>query len=327
MIEEVEFTPEELVVLEGEDVEEEVQPTTDIYGEEIVADVQDETTVEEEQKEEVKEEKSPEESELEQLRRASAGILNDLRGTRKELKEARDWRHGLESRMEVLAKKDEGEEEGVVEPNRDEDPLGWIAWKQKESVEAVVQPLKDKQEEEEQGRKFAAAEKHVYEVTSASQDGYMEKEGISREDFNERMGQVRENRLKWHIATGMDPQTALNTLKQEERGFLYSAVSQGEDPATEAMKLWDMMIGGDKNATVQKTPAESAGEGAKFDKVEAAKRGQSTAGLGDIPGGATGTRITFDQFANMDPEDPIAAKIFDSRRLLEKITVHGEVSI
>jgi hypothetical protein len=328
---EVEFTPEELVILEGKDVEEEVRPQVDEYGEPI-GDVPEEPQVEvsadepeqEEVQEEAQQEQQEEPDELDQLRRANAGLLNDLRNTRGELKEARDWRRGIESRLEALAQKDAPEQvDESVEPDREEDPLEWLAWKQRQTVKEELEPIKEK----DQVREEQELEKRVAEYAIASQTQYQEKEGIDEEAFNSRMGEVRENRLKWHIASGMDPTTAFQVLQQEEKAFIYDAIRRGEDPATEAMRLWKMFSGGEDEKTTPTAPTEAPDNASTFNRIEAIKKGKNTAGLGDVSGSASGNRITFEQFSRMREDDPIAQKIYGNEKLFKQISIHGEVVV
>jgi len=321
---EVEFTPEELTVLEGKDVEEVVRPQVDDYGEpigDVPEERQEEISADEQEQQEPQEE---EPDELEQLRRANAGLLNDLRNTRGELKEARDWRRGIESRLEALAKKDAPE--GIdpeAEPDREEDPLEWIAWRSRQNVREELEPLKQKEQEKE----VQELEKRVAEYAIASQTQYQEKEGIDEEAFNTRMGEVRENRLKWHIAAGMDPASAFHVLQQEEKAFIYDAIRRGEDPATEAMKLWKMFRGGVDEKPSSPTQTEAPDKASSFNRIEAIKKGKNTAGLGDVSGSASGRRITWDQFSNLREDDPIAQKIYGNERLLKQISIHGEVTV
>jgi hypothetical protein len=63
------------------------------------------------------------------------------------------------------------------------------------------------------------------------------------------------------------------------------------------------------------------------DKIESVRKGTKMSSLGSHTGGAQRTVITYDQFSEMDTDDPIAAQIYASEKKLSEISITGKTTI
>ena len=318
-----ELTDEELAIVEGkfDDEPEETQEPA------------------EEAEEAVEEEAPVEDSEVDRLTKANAGLLNDLRETRARAREDRTWRSAIEQRLDLLAKKDEPTEEELnPEPDRGEDPVSWLAWKQKQSIKEEVEPLKEEQASKVTAEQAQEFERAVRVEAQVREHDYLEKSEINEEEYNSRLDDLRLEIGKQFKGQGMTAQQAIQATSNYEREFTVQALRDGLNPADVAMRAWEELKPPrapwrEKKDAV--TPA-NATEGAvsaepeakkPLSKVAAANAGKQSAGVGAMSGGGGKTEVTMEMLAEMDPDDPIAQAIFTNEKKFYEINVTGKTSV
>ena len=339
---EVEFTEEELAQLEGKDMDPEEAP---VYPFAITEDV-DEVESEEvpAKAEEAEEEKVAEttesldyKAEYEKMKKANAGILSELVNTRRSWAADKEWRSAVEQRMEMLTNKLSGaeqeQEEAVaedVEPDRDEDPLEWVAWKQRQEIAKQLEPLKQQEEEQERQRQYEQILNEAGRRAQMAEEDFIQQTGIEREKYSQALDELRFDRLKWYTAGGINPQDAMAIVEEEERQFVVGTLAEGKNPAAEVMRMHSLVKPQPVPNGRQEEPVAAPTEqvAPPNDRVSAVKSGISESGLQNVGGsaGKTGT-ITAEQFAEMDMDDPIFQKIASSEKLFARLNIHGEVTI
>ena len=332
---EVEFTDEELAQLEGRDMDPEESPVYPTAVEEpVVEDESEEVPAQAEEAEAEAPVVTDYKAEYEKMQKANAGLLNELVNTRRAGKADREWRQTVEQRMEMLSQKivqpQEEELQEEQEPDRDEDPLAWVAWNQKQEILKQLEPIKQQEEEAEKQRQYEAVINEAGRRAIAAEEEFIRHTGIEREKYSQALDELRFDRLKWYSAGGMDPQDAMAVVEEEERQFVIAALSQGLNPAAEVMKMHAMVkpqpVPNGRQEEPVAVPKEQVAP--PNEKVSAAKSGIQESGLQNVGGsGKTGGTITAEQFAEMDVDDPIFQKIYNSEKLFARLNVYGEVTI
>jgi hypothetical protein len=322
-----ELTDEELAEVEGNFEDEPEEESQEPAAEPPVVE-----------KEEV-EEKEPEESELDKLKKANAGLLYDLKRTRADGRADRDWKNAVVERMDLLAKKVEGpEEDPDPEPNREEDPVSWLAWQQKQTIKEEVGPLKQNLSEQEQKAQFEEFDQAVRVESKVREDSFLEAGTVNEEEYNSRLDDVRLVVGKQFRDQGMSAKDAVLETSKQERLFTIQCLQNGLNPAEEAMRLWDELKP-DRAPWRQKDAPNEApvdSEAVKKEepeakkplgRIEAAKVGQETAGVGAMSGEGGKTEITADMLADMKEGDPIAEAIYGDETKWYEINVYGKTTV
>jgi hypothetical protein len=330
-MDEIKFTEEELAILNGEGLDEEEEPVQP-------GDTEPEA-VEESPAEEVEEEEAPKEAEvaskeqtveelraeLEKARKSTEGILNELVTTRKKWRGDREWREQVEQRMAMLAEKVEPQEEVAdpdEEPDRNEDPLAWLDWRQKQYVNEQMQPVAEMQEQAQVQAEYTQLLSEAAQMVEAAEEDLFKTGAIEKDDYYKKLDQLRVDRGKWYVAGGMDPKQAEQMIAEEERQFVFSALSQGINPAAEVLAMYERLYGGEQQqeAPKQESPTPK--------KVQSVKAGVKQQGLQNVPdGGVKSGTITAEEFAELDPKDPIFKKIAGDETLFARLNIYGEVNI
>ncbi len=321
-----ELTDEELAEVEGnfeDEPEEEVQ----------------EPTAEPPAVEEKVEEEVVEDSELEKLKKANAGLLYDLKRTRSEARSDRDWKNAVVERMDLLTQKVEGpEEDPDPEPNREENPVEWLAWQQKQNIKEEVEPLKQNLSEQEQKAKYEEFDQAVRVESKVREESFLEAGTVNEEEYNSRLDDLRLTIGKQYREQGLSAKDAVLETSKQERLFTIQALQSGLNPAEEAMKLWEE-VKPDRAPWRQKEASETApveSETVKKEerevkkplgRIEAAKAGQSTSGVGAMSGEGGKTEITADMLADMKEGDPIAEAIYGDETKWYEINVYGKTTV
>lgn len=319
-MEEVEFTEEELAQLEGKDVEDEDPPHQP-----------DEEEVAEEPTFEPVPESEAAPDELEKQKRANAGLLNELIRVRRQEKEQREWREQVERRMDMLSAKDEQEEEPQesLEPDRDEDPVAWLAWDQERKIAVAMEPVKLKEAQEEQAKQYAEVVKRAGEAAVLAEKEFIENSEISDEVYKESLDELRFDRLKWYYAEGRSPDDAMQIVQEEERQFVINCLRNEVNPAAEIMRLHSVVSPGKIPVSHPSAPVAAPTEKATqvVQKIVTARKGVKEGGLQNIGESAGSGTITAEQLAEMDVDDPIYQKIAGNERLWAAINIQGKVTL
>jgi hypothetical protein len=331
---EVEFTEEELAMLDGKDVEDDADA---LHPAEIA--VSEEAPAEEPAEEPAVVAETAEEldyrAEYEKQRKANAGLLNELVQTRQKAKGDRDWRAAVEQRMEMLTEKiaqpQEPAPEALQEPDRDEDPVEWLAWKQRQEIDAAMEPIREQEAQAEQQRQYADLVQAAGDAAVEAETHFLQTSGMDQKEYSTKLDELRYDRLKWYAASGVQPQQAVAIVEEEERQFVMSALAQGLNPAAEVVRMHGQVQPGKIPTQEPTQQVEAPKEGVpqpSMNTVAAAKQGISDGGLQNVGGSGspTGT-ITAEQFADMSPGDPIYEKIAGNEALFARLNIHGEVTI
>lgn len=336
MTEEVKFTEEELAMLNGEGIEddsptvlpgEEVAEAAPATGDEDVEEVPAEEPAKEAEPKAEEAELSVAElrAELEKARKSNEGILGELVNTRRRWRSDREWREQVEQRMQMLSEKVAPQQEEAQEdeePDRDEDPLAWLDWRQKQYVKEQMQPIAEMQEQEKLQEEYTHLLGEAAQMVTAAEQDLFKSGQIQETEYYEKLDQLRLDRGKWYVASGLTPQQAEAQVAEEERQFVFSALSQGVNPAAEVLAMYERLYGGQKK---QEAPVETAPGPKRVKEVQAGVQQQ---GLQNVPdGGVKSGTITAEEFAELDPDDPIFKKIAGNEKLFARLNIYGEVAI
>jgi len=335
----VKFTEQELAELSGETVEDdspvlqpgEVEAAPAVEGEEVAEEPTEEPAEEPAvEAEEASEETVSVESLQEQIakhKKGEAGLLAELIKERRSGKEAREWRQGVQDRLEALT--EEVPEEGAEvpeEPAKDDDPVAWLAWKQEQGIKDAMAPMEEKAAQDAEYQQYNDFLKQSSDKAVAYENQYCADNSMEKQEFENRLDDLRFDRMEKYVALGHSPQDAQATVEQEEMRLVLGYMNDGVNPANAVMQLYDEIKPkahpGREKPVVMENEAPST-----LDVVEAARKGQKTEKLSNVS--STGDRhvITHDQFAGMEPDDPIFQKIMDSEKLFAEININGQVNI
>ena len=315
MTEEVEFTEEELAMLDGKDVDDE-SASPDAPTVESVPVVEAVPAVAE-----------AEESELDRMKKANTGILNELVSLRRDSREDREWRKAVEGRMETLTGALEQPEEVASEPDKDEEPLEWVLWKQQEAMKEGLKPLEKLTEEKAAEEEYGVMLQEAGRMAQAAERDVISSGSVTEEQYHQNLDEIRFERMRWYAATGSSPQEAASIVQEEERQFVFSNLAEGKNPAAEAMKLHASLkphpLPGKEEA-----PVEEAKPEVNIAKVQAARDGAKQNVIQNVSGtGGQGGTITYEQFSEMDQDDPLWQKIAGSDKLFAELNVYGQVTV
>ena len=314
-----EFTEEELAMLSGEDVEDELPPAMPEESDELPAEDPPAT------EEKPISEPVQEPDEVAKLKKANSGLLDELIRTRKSGKDDREWRQGVQNRLDAMADRLDPEPtpEPEVVPDREEDPFAWMAYQQKKNTEEAVKPLQEKIEADEHKQDVGKFVEQFTETTHNLERDFLTSAGMEKEVYDNSLDAVRDHRAKWYTATGMEADAAINQVQVDELAFIANCLQEGMNPAAEAMRMYEAL--GLK--PLDKPTQEAAKPGGGLDKVAAVKKGQRTDMLSNVPADGDASIITFEQFSDMPEDDPIAVKIMGNPKKFMEIQVHGQVSL
>ena len=314
-----ELTAEELAVVEGKDIEDEAEP--------IVPEAEElpvEEAPAEESAVEVKEEAPTDE--VANLRKANKGILEELIKTRRSAKEDREWKQGVQQRMDLMAERlspQETMQAPEEEPDRDADPLGWSVWAAKQNMEEVVAPIKEELDANREQQRLEEFQQDFVNRTRSAEESFLAAQEIPKADYESRLDALRLNRAKWYVATGLEPADAERATQVDEVAFIADCLQNGKNPSAEVMRMFDVL-----KPEIPEYAKPAQGEpGAGLDKVDAVRKGQNTDALSNVPSSGDKSVITFEQFADMPEDDPIARKIMSSAKLFSQIQIHGQVAM
>jgi hypothetical protein len=335
---EVKFTEEELAMLDGKDVEDDEEPLLSAPESEEEGVVSEEAEAEEPAEEPAVVAETTEEldykAEYEKQRKANAGLLNELVGTRRKWSADKEWRSAVEQRMELLTEKIAApvQEEAArdQEPDRDEDPVEWLAWKQKQEIESALEPVKEQEYAAEQERQYGELIAQAGRAAVEAEEHFLASTNMDREDYSTKLDELRYDRIKWYAASKVPIQDAMAIVEEEERQFVVNSLAEGLNPAAEIVRMHEAVKPGKIPTQEPKQEVAAPKEGVKpvMNKVTAAKQGLSEGGLQNVSGsGSAGGTITAEQFADMDPDDPIFQKIAGNETLFARLNIHGSVSI
>lgn len=318
-----EFTEEELSQLEGRDIEAE-EPA--VQSEESPMTFEEKPSVSEVRVEEEVEE----EDELAKMKRANSGLINELRSLREKSRADREWRQAVEQRMELLTEKLHGTGEQQIEddpePDRDEDPVAWLAWDQRRAIQENLQPIYEKEEREAAQQELQEAMREVAKVAREAEREFIETSGIPVDEYNTALDELRFHRMNWYVASGMDPDEARSVVEGEERNFVVWSLHEGKNPAAEIMRMHAAVKPGHIPGREPKVEEEPKPVQSSMQKVSVSKQG--TQENRNLPGssGKSG-RVTFEQFAEMDQSDPLFQRIANNESLFAQLNIYGEVEV
>ncbi len=324
-----EFTEEELSQLEGRDIEAE-EPA--VQSEETPMTFEEKPSVSEVR---VAEEPEEDDDELAKMKRANSGLINELRSLREKSRADREWRQAVEQRMQLLTEKlhGTGDQQEMMEddpePDRDEDPVAWLAWDQRRAIQENLQPIYEKEEREAAQQELQEALKEVAKVARQAEVEFIETSGIPPEQYNNALDELRFHRMNWYVASGLDPNEAKSIVEGEERNFVVWSLHEGKNPAAEIMRMHAAVKPGPipgrepKETEEDHRPTQSS-----MQKVSVSKQGTQENRMQNVPSssGKTG-RITFEQFAEMDQSDPVFQRIANNEALFAQLNVYGEVEV
>ena len=316
-----ELTAEELAIVNGEDIEDESAP--------YVPEEAEETPAEEPVAEEVPEEEPTEpeaqqvEPDVEALKRANKGILEELIKTRRSAKEDREWKQAVIGRMDAMQDRLTPQEEPEPVPDKDEDPFGWMVHQQKIAAAEAVQPIKEELDAAKQEQDVNTFQTRFIESTQAAESHFLENADIGKEDYESRLDAVRLDRAKWYVATGLDQIQAEEAVKVDELGFIAQCLQEGRNPAAEAMRMYEVL----QPQLLDKPTQEAVKPPGDLSKVDAVRRGQNTNKLGSVEAQGDASVITFEEFASRPEDDPVVQKILADPKKFMKIQVDGQVTL
>jgi hypothetical protein len=349
-MEDVELTAEEQAIVDGEGIKDEPMP--DEFGilpeesvEEPIGQVPESGTDEPSLGTELLTKEELEER-YGYAERANKGLLKEIKKLRDTNRSYRSQWNELQSRLagieDKLSPKPE-EDNADPEPSREDSPLDWLLWKQKqathEELDKALAPQKKAEADRERSEIEEKKDAIIHQIASSSEaeafEGSSESEVV---EYSVKMNQLRDAQFADLVKRGMPEQFAFQAVIRNERDFIEEAIQEGSNPALKALEIYDKQ--GFKLSDYEpwveynKANASDGGEGQpgsvapkSSQKIEAVRRGQKASGMADLGGGARKTVITYDQLASMDPDDPIAAQIYSSEKKLSEISITGKTSI
>jgi hypothetical protein len=150
---------------------------------------------------------------------------------------------------------------------------------------------------------------------------------MERNEFENRLDDLRFDRMEKYVALGHSPQDAQAAVQQEEMGLVLGYMEQGINPANAVMQLYDQVKPKANPGRAQAAGETQEEQPKKLDVVEAARRGQETDKLQNVTSTGDKHLITFEQFSEMDTDDPIFQKIYNNEKKYMEININGSVHI
>lgn len=313
-----ELTAEELAIVNGEDIVDEAEP---YKPEEVSEELPAEEPVAEEVP--VQEPVETADTDVDALKRANKGILEELIKTRRSAKEDREWKQAVMQRMEAMHDRLDPQPEPEEIPDKDEDPFGWMVHQQKIAAAEAVQPIKEELDAAKQEQDVNTFQSRFIESTQAAESHFLENADIGKEDYESRLDAVRLDRAKWYVATGLDQIQAEEAVKVDELGFIAQCLQEGRNPAAEAMRMYEVL----QPQLLDKPTQEAVKPPGDLSKVDAVRRGQNTNKLGSVEAQGDASVITFEEFASRPEDDPVVQKILADPKKFMKIQVDGQVTL
>jgi hypothetical protein len=345
-MDEVKLTPEEEAIVSGEGMDDMERPLS--LGESLEVKKQQEAEAPDEELEVAEVETEQQVADEEQLSEEDAAerltyAERANKGLLKEIKKLRESNRGYRSQWNELQARLAGIEEKLDPKQEEETDPEWILWKQKQNTAEQLDKALEPQKEEVEAKKAAQIEAQkdaiIHEVASTSEREAFEDASESEVvEYQAKMSQLRDAQFADLVQRGMPEQQAYQTVLHNERDFIEEALTEGSNPALKALEIYDKQ--GFKLADYEPwveyskqsdspTGEEQSPEEAQpiSKKIEAVRKGQQGASLSTHSGGPQRMTITYDQFADMDPEDPIAAQIYASEKKLSEISITGKTNI
>ena len=347
-MDEVKLTPEEEAIVNGEDVEDE--PVVDEFGnvEEVEAPTigvpsegTDEPSLGTEEAEPLSEEDMSQR--VDYAERANKGLLKEIKKLRDNNRSYRNQWNELQARLAGIEEKLDPEEEKAddPEPSREEAPLDWLLWKQKqatgEQLDEALAPQKEAQVQAEAAQLEAKKDAIIHDIASSSEaEAFGDSDDSEKFEYSVKMNQMRDAQFSELVGRGMPEQQAYATVITNEREFIEEALQEGSNPALKALEIYNKQgmkltdyepwveYSKEQSANGEEQPKETP---PTSQKIEAVRKGQKASGMADLGGSARKTVITYDQLASMDADDPIAAEIYGSEKKLSEISITGKTSI
>ena len=351
-MDEVKLTPEEEAIVNGEGIDDMERPLAPHESMEIKQQEEADAPVEpelgtEEPELGTEEEQLTEEDVGERLtyaERANKGLLKEIKKLRESNRGYRSQWSELQARLAGIEEKlDPTQEEEVdPEPSREDDPVEWILWKQKqntaEQLDKALEPQKEAVKAQEIAKAEAQKDAIIHQVASSSEAEAFEDASESEViEYQAKMSQLRDAQFADLINRGMPEQQAYSTVLKNERDFIEEALTEGSNPALKALEIYDKQgfkladyepwVEFSKQSDSPTGEEQSPKDQPISKKIEAVRKGQQGASLSTHAGGPQRMTITYEQFADMDPEDPIAAQIYASEKKLSEISITGKTNI
>jgi hypothetical protein len=317
MEEEVTFTESELATLEGRDLPEEGPDAPPVVPEpEPIQFAEPEV-------EEQPAQAETDSVDVDKLKRANAGLINEVTKLRKQGRDDREWRAAIEARMETLQSVMQPQPAADIQeqvPDKDEDPLAYLEWTQKQYIDEKLKPVQELEQQAQEEQQYTQMLQEAGRLATQAEKDLFDSGAVTRDEYNQKLDTVRWERMKWYMAGGSAPQEAAQIVQEEERQFVFAHLAEGNNPAAEILKLYEGL--GLK-------PAEKPqATGPTIQKVQQVQAGAAQGKMGGVTGtGSPGGVITFEQFSNMDPEDPIFKRIAGDERLFQEVNIYGKVSL
>jgi len=345
-MDEVKLTPEEEAIINGEGIEDDPEPT-EFPEEQVVEEAPVEAPTEqvEEPTEEVEQLSEDDLTQrYEYAERANKGLLKEIKKLRDTNRSYKSQWQELQARLAGIEEKLDPEEkvDEDPEPSREEAPLDWLLWKQKqatgEQLDEALAPQKEAEAEREAAKVEEKKDALIHQIASSSEAEAFEDSSESEvNEYSAKMSQMRDSQFVELIKRGMSEQQAYQAVVQNEREFIEEALTEGSNPALKALEIYDKQglkltdyepwVEFSKQSGDGETEQPTEEAPPTSQKIEAVRKGQKASGMADLGGGARKTVITYDQLAGMDPDDPIAAEIYGSEKKLSEISITGKTSI
>ncbi len=277
--------------------------------------------------------------------RANKGLLKEIKRLRDSNRGYKQQWNELQGRLAGIEEKLEPKQEEVdPEPNREEEPLDWLLWQQnKNTTEKLDEALAPQKEEAEARKAYeteAKKDEIIHQIASNSEtEAFADASDSEREEYQVKMSHMRDMQFSQMVKNGMNQQQAYQAVLRNERDFIEEALEEGSNPALKALEIYDNQgfkltdyepwmeykkESGNDSPGEEESPKK---EPATNPKIEAVRKGQKVTSLGTHAGGAQRMTITYDQFSEMDIDDPIAAQIYASEKKLSEISVTGKTTI
>lgn len=251
-----------------------------------------------------------------------AGILDDLRNTRAELRamrrEQQEREHLLAARLQQLTERygSQAESVGDEAPDRNEDPVGYLIWQQEQSAKqntAAIQQMQQQVAQTQDQNQFAAVAQRARELEKS----FIETKGVEREAYDKTLDVFRNMISTTLNLQGYNEAQIPNLVSTVEYNVIQNALRNGVNPAEQ---IYDLVNNSPFAPKIEKT---SGNGGQGFDRMRKGK--DAAVSLSKARGGTAKRRITLDDLATMSPDQ--FSKILKNPRYWETINTQGYVDI
>lgn len=258
-------------------------------------------------------------SQLEEMKKANAGLYSDLKAKRESERQAREMLEQLQKRADEEKATKEAAEKAQSLPDKDEDPAGYLAAQQEQLKESIDQQFAQMEEARKQ-QEQAQMQQQVVATVVSDEDRFRQE----KPDYDAALNYARDERARLLRATHPD-QTDEWINAQIQRGDQMFAIQQLQNGVSPAHAAYEYAVrlgyqtGQSDGSGDGGQPAPAAAPAPEPAPAQPAPVGKpkmtSLSAVSGKSGGGRGRKVTWDEYANLDMDR------HDHRALFDKISM------